>query len=130
MKQRVRYVATADQVQLAWAELGRGPPLVKAATWLTDLQYDLESPVWAHWVRFFGEHFRYVRYDERGCGLSDRNPGDLEEGHWLEDLESVVDAADIGQPFVLLGISQGAATAIRYAVRHPFPPWLMLLYTA
>ena len=71
MKQGVRYVATRDQVNLAWAEIGRGMPLVKAATWLTHLQYDLESPIWTHWIRFFGEHFRYIRYDERGCGMSD-----------------------------------------------------------
>lgn len=58
MKQRIRYVVTDDRVQPAWAEIGRGLPLIKAATWLTHLQYDLESPVWAHWIRFLGEHFR------------------------------------------------------------------------
>ncbi|HEX5664791.1 MAG TPA: hypothetical protein VFX93_15040, partial [Xanthomonadaceae bacterium] len=98
MKQCIRYVLTDDQVQLAWAEAGRGPPLVKAATWLTHLQYDLESPVWAHWIRFFAEHFRYIRYDERGCGMSDRNAGDLAQEHWLEDLETVIDAAAIDRP--------------------------------
>jgi pimeloyl-ACP methyl ester carboxylesterase/DNA-binding CsgD family transcriptional regulator len=128
MKQCIRYVLTQDQVQLAWAEAGRGPPLVKAATWLTHLQYDLESPVWAHWIRFFAEHFRYIRYDERGCGMSDRNAGDLAQEHWLEDLENVIDAAAIDRPAALLGISQGAATAIRYAVRYPQRVSHLILY--
>jgi pimeloyl-ACP methyl ester carboxylesterase/DNA-binding CsgD family transcriptional regulator len=128
MKQCIRYVVTDDQVQLAWAEIGRGLPLVKAATWLTHLQYDLESPIWAHWIRFFGEHFRYIRYDERGCGMSDWNAGDLDSPHWLDDLEDVVDAAGIGRPCALLGISQGAATAIRYAVRHPERVSHLILY--
>jgi len=128
VKQRIRYVVTDDRVQLAWAEIGRGLPLIKAATWLTHLQYDLESPVWAHWIRFFGEHFRYVRYDERGCGMSDWNAGDLAQPKWVEDLESVVDAAGIDRPFVLLGISQGAATSIRYAVRHPERVSHLILY--
>jgi len=128
MKQQVRYVATGDGVQLAWAELGRGPPLVKAATWLTHLQHDLDSPVWAHWVRFLGEHFRYVRYDERGCGMSDWNAGELALPRWVEDLESVVEAAGIDRPVALLGISQGAATAIRYAVRHPRRVSHLILY--
>ena len=128
MKQQVRYLATGDGVQLAWAELGRGPPLVKAATWLTHLQHDLDSPVWAHWVRFLGEHFRYVRYDERGCGMSDWNAGELALPRWVEDLESVVDAAGIDRPVALLGISQGAATAIRYAVRHPRRVSHLILY--
>lgn len=128
MPQPVRYVLTNDQVQLAWAESGRGPPLVKAATWLTHLQSDPDSPVWAHWVRFLAGHFRYVRYDERGCGMSDRNAGDLAQQHWLEDMEAVVDAAGVDRPMVLLGISQGAATVIRYAVRHPSRVSHLVLY--
>lgn len=128
MRQRIRYVVTDDQVQLAWAEIGRGPPLVKAATWLTHLQYDLESPIWAHWIRFFGEHFRYIRYDERGCGMSDWQAGDLAQQRWVDDLEDVIDAAGIDRPVALLGISQGAATAIRYAVRHPRRVSHLVLY--
>ena len=128
MKQRVQYRSTADGVCLAWADIGRGPPLVKAATWLTHLQYDLESPVWAHWVRFLGGHYRYLRYDERGCGMSDWNTPGLADPHWVDDLEEVVDAAGIDRPMVLLGISQGAATAIRYAVRHPQRVSHLVLY--
>lgn len=128
MKQQVHYVRTGDGVQLAWAESGHGRPLVKAATWLTHLQYDQESPVWAHWLRFLGGHYRYVRFDERGCGMSDWSAGDLTLPRWVEDLETVVDAAGIDRPFVLLGISQGAATAIRYAVRHPRRVSHLVLY--
>jgi pimeloyl-ACP methyl ester carboxylesterase/DNA-binding CsgD family transcriptional regulator len=128
MKQHIHYVVTDDQVRLAWAEIGRGLPLVKAATWLTHLQYDLESPVWAHWLRFFGEHFHYIRYDERGCGMSDWNVGDLALERWVDDLEDVVDDAGLDRPFALLGISQGAATAIRYAVRHPHRVSHLILY--
>lgn len=128
MKQGVHYVSTADDVSLAWASLGRGVPLVKAATWLTHLQYDLESPVWSHWVRFLGEHFRYIRYDERGCGMSDRVVRDLDLPQWVDDLETVIEAARVTQPVVLLGISQGAATAIRYAIRHPERVSHLILY--
>src|ERR687893_206413 len=60
-RQTIRYVRASDAVKLAWAEMGRGMPLVKAATWLTHLEYDLESPVWQHWTRFFGDHFRSIR---------------------------------------------------------------------
>lgn len=128
MKQDIRYVRTADDVNLAWAAIGRGMPLVKAATWLTHLQYDLESPVWQHWIRFFAEHFRFVRYDERGCGLSDRRIGELSFPRWVEDLERVVEAAAIDRPFALLGISQGAAVAIAYALRHPQRVSHLILY--
>jgi pimeloyl-ACP methyl ester carboxylesterase/DNA-binding CsgD family transcriptional regulator len=128
MQQDVRLVRTCDRINLAWAEIGRGMPLVKAATWLTHLQYDLESPVWRHWTRFFGERFRYIRYDERGCGMSDWQVGDLSFARWVEDLERIVEAAAIDRPFALLGISQGAASSIAYAVRHPQRVSHLILY--
>ncbi len=119
MKQPVRFLQTADDVSIAWTQSGHGRPLVKASNWLTHLEYDRESPVWRHWIRFLDQHFRYLRYDERGCGMSAWDVGDLSYERWVEDLTAVIDAADIREPFVLLGISQGAATAIAYAARHP-----------
>ena len=121
LQQRVRYLRTPDGVRLAWAEAGAGagPVVVKAANWLTHLEYDRESPVWRHWIQFFADHTRFVRYDERGCGMTDWDVGDLSFARWVEDLEQVVDAAALTEPFTLLGISQGAAVCIAYANRHP-----------
>jgi pimeloyl-ACP methyl ester carboxylesterase len=61
-----------------------------------------------------------VRYDERGCGLSDWQVGDdsFTLDAWVRDLETVVDALGLDR-FPLLGISQGGAIAITYAARHP-----------
>ena len=118
-RQTIRYVRASDGVQLAWAEMGAGMPLVKAATWLTHLEHDLESPVWQHWTQFLADHFRYVRYDERGCGMSDWDVRDLSLDRRVDDLETIVDAARIDQPFALLGMSQGGSVCIGYAVRHP-----------
>ena len=128
--QRIRYLQTSDGVKLAWAEAGTGPVLVKAANWLTHLEYDLESPVWQHWIRFFAAHFHFVRYDERGCGMTDWNVGDVSFTRWAEDLETVVDASEVRAPFALLGISQGASVCIAYAVRHPERVSHLILYGA
>lgn len=128
MRQHIRYLVTPDGVHVAWAETGSGPTLVKPATWLTHLKYDLESPVWRHWMQFLSGHFRYIRYDERGCGMTDWRAADLSAIHWMRDLECVVEQAAIEQPFTLLGISQGAATAIEFAVRHPEKVSRMILY--
>ena len=117
--QRICYVNTGDGVRLAWAEAGAGKTLIKAANWMTHLEYDWESPVWRHWMRFFSENYRFVRHDERGCGMTEWNVGDLSIERWIEDLESVVEAANPQEPFALLGISQGAATCIAYAVKYP-----------
>jgi len=128
LRQRVRYLRTEDGVQLAWAEIGTGPVLVKAANWLSDLEYELESPVWGHWIRFFGGHFRFLRWDERGCGLTDRNVEELSFERWIRDLEDVVAASGVEEPFALLGISSGAAICAAYAARHPERVSKMVLY--
>ena len=98
--------------------VGTGPTLVKAANWLSHLDYDWESPVWRHWWRELSGRYQLVRYDERGCGLSDWDVEDFSLEAWVADLETVVDAADLDR-FVLLGISQGGPVAITYAARHP-----------
>ena len=118
-RQTIRYVRASDGVKLAWAEMGRGAPLVKASTWLTHLEYDLESPVWQHWTRFLGDHFRYIRYDERGCGMSDWDVRDLSLDRWVADLHTVIEASGETEPVTLLGMSHGAAICIAYAVRYP-----------
>jgi pimeloyl-ACP methyl ester carboxylesterase/DNA-binding winged helix-turn-helix (wHTH) protein len=116
--QEIRFTTAGDGTRLAYAISGAGPPLVKAANWLSHLAYDWESPVWRHWLAELSRRFRLVRYDERGCGLSDWDIGRFSFDDWVDDLEAVVDAAGLDR-FPLLGISQGGPVAIAYAVRHP-----------
>ena len=101
---------------------------MRAANWLTHLNYDLSSPVWSHWGQFLERNFDYLRFDERGCGLSDRNVGNLTFDLWVDDLEAVIEAANVPAPFVLLGVSQGAATAIGYACKYPDRVSHLVLY--
>ena len=116
--QEIRFCTAGDGIRLAYAVSGAGPPLVKAANWLSHLAYDWESPVWRHWLTELSCRFRLVRYDERGCGLSDWDIARFSFEDWVDDLEAVVDAAGLDR-FPLLGISQGGPVAIAYAVRHP-----------
>ncbi len=128
MQQSIRYLKTSDDVRLAWATSGKGPALVKASNWLTHLSYDLESPIWRHWIEFFSTHFRFIRYDERGCGMTDWDAEDLSTPRETDDLEAVIDASGPGEQFVLLGVSQGTAPAVSYAVRHPERVSRLILY--
>lgn len=128
VRQRIRYLQNSDGVHLAWAEAGAGPVLVKPANWLTHLEYDWQSPVWRHWMHFLAGHFHFVRYDERGCGMTDWAAEDLSPARWAEDLEAVMKAADIRDSVILLGISQGVATAIEFAERHPERVAKLILY--
>ena len=128
VSQTIRYVRTADGVRLAWAEAGTGPVIVKAANWLTHLEYEWESPVWRHWMQFFSSNFRYIRHDERGCGMTEMNVGDLSLERWVEDLEDVINAAGVSEPVTLLGISQGGAICAAYAAKNPERVSKLILY--
>lgn len=125
----ISFCTAPDGLRLAYAAHGSGPPIVKAANWMTHLEHDWQSPVWRHWLAGLGERHRLIHYDERGCGLSDREAGPDAFGleRWLSDLETVVAAAGV-ERFALLGISQGAALAVAYAVRHPERVSHLVLY--
>jgi pimeloyl-ACP methyl ester carboxylesterase/DNA-binding CsgD family transcriptional regulator len=116
--QQIRFCTAPDGVRLAYATVGKGPPLVRAAHWMTHLEFDWESPVWRPWLAELARDHTLVRYDQRGCGLSDRDVGDISFAAWLADLEAVVAAAGLAR-FALLGASQSASLAIAYAAKHP-----------
>jgi pimeloyl-ACP methyl ester carboxylesterase/DNA-binding winged helix-turn-helix (wHTH) protein len=117
-RQQIRFCTAPDGVRLAFATSGSGPPLVKAANWFSHLDEDWLSPVWRPWLQALGRARTLVRYDERGCGLSDWEVQRFEFDAWVEDLELVVDSVGLDR-FPLVGLSQGGAVAIAYAVRHP-----------
>lgn len=127
MKQAIRFCTADDGVRIAYATTGTGPPLVKVSNWLSHLEFDWDSPVWRHWLKELSRDHTLLRYDERGCGLSDWNVTELSFEAWVHDLETVVDAAGVDR-FPLLGISQGASLAITYAVRHPERVSHLVLY--
>ena len=117
LTQQIRFGASADGTRIAYATAGSGPPLVKVSNWLSHLELDWQSPVWSHLLRELSAGHTLIRYDERGCGLSDWD-AELSFDAWVQDLETIVDACEL-ERFPLFGISQGASIAIAYAVRHP-----------
>ena len=127
LRQRIRFTHARDGTRIACAEAGDGPPFVKAANYLTHLEFDWESPVWRHWLHALADGRRLVRYDERGCGLSDWDIEDFSLETWVADLEAVVEELGLDR-FPLLGISQGGPVAIEYAVRHPEKVTHLVLY--
>ncbi|MCE9660407.1 MAG: alpha/beta fold hydrolase [Burkholderiales bacterium] len=117
-QQDLRFCTSADGTRIAIASIGSGPPLVRAAHWLSHVEHDLASPVWGPWLAELSKQHTYLRYDQRGCGLSDTDVGDFGLDAWVADLEAVVAASGLKR-FPLIGMSQGGAVAIAYAVKHP-----------
>lgn len=128
MQQTIRFIKSADGTRLAVATSGHGSPLVKSANWLSHLEFDWQSPVWRHWFRYLsGGGRQLIRFDPRGCGLSDWDVADLSHEAQVADLEAIVAASDL-ETFPLLGVSQGGAACIEYAVRHPERVTQLILY--
>jgi pimeloyl-ACP methyl ester carboxylesterase/DNA-binding CsgD family transcriptional regulator len=122
--QAFRFAQLPSGARIAWTRSGApgAPTLVRVAHWLTNVEYDLRSPIWRPWVERLSRSFGLVRYDERGCGLSGDDPRPRGLEPWVEELEAVIEAAvdATREPRVaLLGVSGAAAIAIAYAMRHP-----------
>lgn len=122
LRQEIRFTHLPSGTRIAWARSGRTqvgtPTLVRAAHWMTHVEYDGISPIFRPWLQRLGRDLRLVCYDERGCGLSAADDAPLGLDAAVEELQAVVDAA--AEPRVaLLGISGGAATAAAYAARFP-----------
>lgn len=114
----VRYTAAPDGVQIAYASLGEGPPLLRAPHWMNHLDYERRSAVWAPQIEALAARCRMVRFDQRGNGLSDRDPAEISEQAMIWDMDAVADAAGLGR-FALLGQSQGCAFSLAYAAARP-----------
>jgi pimeloyl-ACP methyl ester carboxylesterase/DNA-binding winged helix-turn-helix (wHTH) protein len=116
--QRIQFCMGRDGARLAYARLGEGPPLVKAANWFSHVELEWESPIWTHWLERLSRDHCLVRYDARGNGLSDWEPPSIRFEDFVSDLGAVFDAAGVARAPVL-GISQGAAVAVAHAAQHP-----------
>ncbi len=127
MNQDIRFCTAPDRVKLAYAVSGEGPPLVMAATWLSHLEHQWRSASWQPWLQAFSRQHNLLRYDARGCGLSDRNANDLSFEAWVRDLECVIEAASFRR-FDLIAKCWGGPIAIAYAARHPNRVNRLILY--
>lgn len=129
VQQQIRFCTSADGTRLAVATVGDGPPLVKSATWLTHVEKEPYNLFTRHWVSELSRGHTLIRYDSRGCGMSDRDVERITMSAWVEDLEAVVATLDVDR-FPLFGMSQGAAIAVHYAARHPDRVSQLVLYGA
>jgi pimeloyl-ACP methyl ester carboxylesterase/DNA-binding CsgD family transcriptional regulator len=117
--QQIRFCKSYDGTRIAYAISGSGPALVWVQHWVHHLELDCDSPIWRPWLAFLNRHHTLIRFDWRGCGLSDRDGGAFAIENYLADLEAVVAAAAV-ERLALFGMSgAGAGITMSFAVRHP-----------
>jgi len=114
----VRGDADAGGVRIAYEHWGRGPALVCCHAFAVD------RSMWASQRASFAAGHRLVTFDQRGSGDSDHpvpragEPDPYTIDTFAEDLRVVLD--DLGiETARILGLSMGAATALRFATRWP-----------
>jgi pimeloyl-ACP methyl ester carboxylesterase/DNA-binding CsgD family transcriptional regulator len=117
-RQDIRFARTADALRIAYAVSGRGYPLVRAATWMSNVERDWRTSVLGPLFRELSAHYALYRYNSRGYGLSEGG-GEISLDTFLADLDAVVTHAKL-ERFALWGAtSAGSLTAIAFAARHP-----------
>jgi pimeloyl-ACP methyl ester carboxylesterase len=114
----VQFCESFDGTRIAYGVSGTGPPVVLLPSWLTHLRFQRRSVAWQPWLEALTERYRLVRYDPRGCGMSDRKVGDISFDAWIRDLEALVRHLRLDH-FSLVGTCHGGAVAIDFAARHP-----------
>ena len=125
--EQIRFCTSRDGTRIAYGTYGAGPPLVFSANWIHHLKFDWDSPVWRPWLIMLSRRHTLVRYDFRGCGLSDRERVDFSFEKLAEDFEAVVEAAGLKR-FAILGMTSGGKIGMVYAVRYPDRVSHLVLY--
>src|SRR5262245_1687586 len=105
--QKFRFCTSRDGTRIAFAVCGEGPPRVSAQHSIHPLAHDGDSPVWRPWLELLSRRHTLIRYDWRGCGLSDRESVTFDVERYIDDLHAVVEAA-AHKRFVLFAMAQGA----------------------
>lgn len=117
--EQIRFCTSRDGTRIAYARAGNGPLLLWIAHWAHHLRLDRENLIWRPWLALLTRRHTVIRYDFRGCGLSDRNPPEFSLPRYLDDFEAVAAAAGNDRFAILSMAGIGGAIAMEFAARHP-----------
>jgi pimeloyl-ACP methyl ester carboxylesterase/DNA-binding CsgD family transcriptional regulator len=128
VEQRLGSARTSDGVEVAYAKVGHGPPLLFVGGWLSHLELSWALPAERQLLESLGEGRTLLRYDRPGCGLSRGTPAaepsvDAE----LAVLTAVLSAAGLARTDVVAS-SLGVPLMVEWAARHPETVGRLVLY--
>lgn len=113
-----RYARSGD-VSLAYQDFGHGPvTLVAVPPLAKNIEIAWECAQYRHYFERIASFSRYVHFDKRGTGASDRTMPIPSLDARVDDLRAVMDAAGVDRAF-LWGASEGGPTALLFAVTYP-----------
>lgn len=113
------HFAEARGARLAWQVWGDGPPTMFAVPPLAqNIEEAWEWPMIREMLERFGRFSRYIVFDKRGTGASDRRsrvPG-LDER--VDDMRAVMDEAEVDSAHLFVQ-SDGGPMALMFAATYP-----------
>jgi pimeloyl-ACP methyl ester carboxylesterase len=65
------------------------------------------------------EHFRVLRYDQRGAGLSEKVRQEFTNDMLVKDFEALAAALALPPPYHFVTVAAAATQALRFAEQHP-----------
>ena len=117
-RQIIKFTTTDDGISLAYATSGSGPPLLRVPHFPTHLELEWQDETELPFFQDLGARHTLVRFDQRGCGLSEIEIDDFSIERSADDIKSVADAAGLDR-FPLYGSSSGARVAVSFAAKYP-----------
>ncbi|OGO49963.1 MAG: hypothetical protein A2148_07620 [Chloroflexi bacterium RBG_16_68_14] len=118
MEPQIQFCTSADGTRIAYVTLGEGRPLVHVQLWSSNLELFWADPAVRRWLERMAEGRRYVSFDRRGVGGSQREVGDFSLEAHAADVAAVVDHLHL-ERFDMFASVDGAAVAVAYAAQHP-----------
>jgi len=114
---RIQYAKTSDGVNIAYASMGEGPPLVRLMSpGIAHVQRDWA--IYAGIIQVLTSTFRLIWYDPRGTGLSDRDATDFSMEAMVRDLEAVIERTGV-RSFAAHAVGSSVPIAVTFAVTFP-----------
>lgn len=113
-----RYARSSD-VSLAYQVFGDGPvTIVSVPPLAKNIEIAWECAQYRRYFERLAGFSRYIHFDKRGTGASDRTvPVPSLDTH-VDDLRAVMDAAGVERAFIQ-GVSEGGPMAMLFAVTYP-----------
>jgi pimeloyl-ACP methyl ester carboxylesterase len=115
----IQFATATDGVRIAWASVGNGPTMVHLpGVPFSNLEGEWRVPLLQRAHERLAQRLRFIQFDGRGTGRSEREVADVSLEAHLRDLDAVIAAAGSKQ-VVLLGFYHSALVSIEWAARHP-----------
>jgi pimeloyl-ACP methyl ester carboxylesterase len=111
--------AQSGELSIAYQCVGEGPlDLLFIPGFVSNVELMWDIPKWADLFTRLSHLGRFVFFDKRGTGCSDRTLGTGSAEDRMDDARAVADAAGIEQA-VVIGLSEGGPLSVLFAAAFP-----------